>query len=326
MRALITGCLGQDGLFLAELLKSKGYLVAGLTRGTSTTHPRFPEWSGDSLYQANILDMSSLQRTLDEVRPDEIYHLAAESHVGRSFKEPHHSFDVITRGTLNVLEAVRHSDYRSKVYLASSSEMFGGQSEQACTELTSFAPRSPYACAKLAAHTLGQTYRTAYNMFVCCGILFNHESERRGPEFVTRKITMGLARIAAGDPTPIRLGNLKARRDWGYAKDYVLGMWLMLQHNRPDDYVLATGETRSIQDFLDAAWEPPNSHLVEIDPAFFRPAEVNVLIGDASKARDILGWQPTTSFRDMGHRMVQHDRRLSEAKGLVNGQGYQAHG
>ena len=315
-RALITGALGQDGTFLAEFLTGKGYEVYGIARAASTVHPRFYDWPATAiLFLQNVLDLSGLQRVISEVRPDEIYHLAAESQVARSFREPLHAFDVIARGTLNLLEAVRHSGYNSKIYIASTSEMFGGMSKEPCNEKTPFHPRSPYGCAKLAAHSLAVNYRESYRMFICCGLLFNHESERRGEEFVTRKITKGVARILAGeDVRPIRLGNLKASRDWGYAPDYVRGMWLMLQQSEPDDYVLATGETRDIQAFLNFAWEPPNSHIVEIDPSLYRPAEVNVLIGDATKAREVLGWKPETTFKDMVYRMVQHDLRLEKLR------------
>ena len=322
-RALITGCYGQDGTFLAEFLTEKGYEVYGVARAASVVHPRFFDLpKTTTVFLQNVLDLSGLQRVIGEVRPDEIYHLAAESHVARSFKEPLHAFDVIARGTLNLLEAVRHSGYQSKIYIASTSEMFGGMSKDPCTEQTPFHPRSPYGCAKLAAHSLAVNYRESYRMFICCGLLFNHESERRGEEFVTRKITRGVARILAGeDVRPIRLGNLKAKRDWGYAPDYVKGMWMMLQQPDPDDYVLATGETRDIQAFLNHAFSPPNDHLIEIDPALYRPAEVNVLVGDSTKAREKLGWKPETSFKDMVHRMVQHDIRLEafRSKGIAGG-------
>ena len=318
-RALITGALGQDGTYLAELLTEKGYEVNGIARAASTVHPRLYDWPKTAtMFLQNVLDLSGMQRVIEAVRPDEIYHLAAESQVARSFREPLHAFDVIARGTLNLLEAVRHSGYQSKIYIASTSEMFGGMTSEPCNETTPFHPRSPYGCAKLAAHSLAVNYRESYRMFVCCGLLFNHESERRGEEFVTRKITKGVARILAGeDVRPIRLGNLKAKRDWGYAPDFVKGMWMMLQQPEPDDYVLATGETRSIQDFLNHAFGPPNDHIIENDPTLYRPAEVNVLVGDASKARERLGWKPETSFKDMVHRMVQHDIRLEalRAKG-----------
>lgn len=312
MKALITGIYGQDGTYLTEFLLAKGYEVHGIARRAHQPHPRagfIPP--SVRIHEANVIDLSSLLAVQREVAPDEIYHLAAESHVGRSFKEPAMAFDVTGGGTLNVLEAVRLSGIWSRIYIASTSEMFGGMSAEPCSESTPFHPRSPYGVAKLAGHSLAVVYREAYKLYVSCGILFNHESERRSPEFVTRKITQAVAKIVHGSRAPIRLGNLDARRDWGYAPDYVRGMWMMLQQPHPDDFVLATGETHSIRDFLTEAFQVAGldeySRLVTIDPLLYRPAEVNVLLGDATKARTKMGWAPSTTFPQLVEKMVLAD-------------------
>lgn len=316
-KALITGAAGQDATYLAELLLSKDYEVHGLIRRTSAPHQRealIPK--GVILHSGNITDLASVLSIQRAVAPAELFHLAAESQVGRSFTEPVHTMNVTCGGALNVLEAVRLSGIHSRIYLASTSEMFGGEQAVPCNERTPFKAKSPYGCAKLAAHSLGSVYRTAYQMYVTMGILFNHESERRGEDFVTRKITKGIARILAGDDvTPIRLGNLAASRDWGYAPDYVEGMWRMLQASQASDFVLATGETHTIQEFLAAALyeagvaPQDRKKFYVIDPTFYRPAEVDVLIGDATKAKEVLGWEPKTKFREIVRRMVAHDMR-----------------
>lgn len=316
-KALITGVSGQDGSWLADLLVSKGYEVHGLIRRTSVANPRLALLpKAVRLHEGNLSDLSSLLAIQREVAPAEVYHLAAESQVGRSFKEPLHTMQITGMGAMNMLEAVRLSGIHSRVYLASTSEMFGGRERTAYNELSRFSPRSPYGAAKLAAHSFGVNYREAFQMFVSCGILFNHESERRGADFVTRKITLGIARILRGeDVTPIRLGNLQAARDWGYAPDYVEGMWRILQASQASDYVLATGEAHTIQEFLAAALyeagvaPQDRKKFYMIDPTLYRPAEVDVLIGDASKAKRELGWQPKTSFRELVRNMVANDMR-----------------
>lgn len=310
--ALVTGILGQDGSYLAELLAQKGYAVHGIERRSASPHPNkkyLP--AGVKLHNADVTDLGSVLSVVKEIAPTEIYHLAAQSHVGRSFKEPGHTLAVNAGGTLNIMEAVRLSGIHSRIYVASTSEMFGGVSSKPCNEQTPFVTRSPYAAAKLAGHHLAINYRDSYRMYVSCGILFNHESERRPEEFVTRKITMGIRRVLDGTQDAIRLGNLDARRDWGFAGDYVEGMWRMLQQPHASDYVLATGETHSIREFLDAALDAAGVDSgdvpVVVDPTLYRPAEVNVLIGDATKARTELGWTPTHGFADLVRRMVRHD-------------------
>ncbi len=319
-KALVIGAFGQDASYLAELLTLKNYEVHGLVRRTASPHPRAKYLPASvKLHDGNLLDLASILAIQKEVAPDEVYSLAAESHVGRSFKEPIHTMQVGAIGTLNVLEAVRLSGIHSRTYIASTSEMFGGMTDEPCNESTPFHPRSPYGCAKLAAHALAVNYRESYRMFIACGLLFNHESERRGEEFVTRKITKGIARIISGDPTPIPLGNLDVSRDWGYAPDYVEGMWRMLQAPHASDYVLATGESYSLREFLATAFEaaglPGYSRMVTVDPMLYRPAEVFTLTGDASKARQELGWTPTTSFRQLVKKMVEAD--IAEAEGSV---------
>ena len=312
-RALITGITGQDGGYLAELLLSKGYLVYGLIRGQdnpkrSIVEKMFPEVE---LVEGDLIDMSSLVAALEYIQPDEVYNLAAISFVGISFKQPELTGNINALGPLRLLEAIRMVDNSNKnirFYQASTSEMFGKVREVPQTELTPFHPRSPYGVAKVYAHYMTINYRESYDMFACSGMVFNHESPRRGYEFVTRKITSSVARIKLGLQKNIALGNIDSKRDWGYAGDYVEGMWLMLQQKKPDDYVLATGETHSIKDFLRLAFaeigEDKWQKYVEQDPRFMRPAEVDLLIGDASKAHKQLKWKPKVSFEQLVKMLV----------------------
>jgi GDPmannose 4,6-dehydratase len=324
--ALITGITGQDGSYLAELLVSKGYEVHGLTRRSSSFNRGRIDHIFDSksraagilhpqavLHYGDLGDASSVNRLLREIRPDEIYNLAAQSHVKVSFEIPEYTGDVIGLGTLRILEGIRDSGLNPRIYQAGSSEMFGKVREIPQTEATPFYPRSPYAAAKVYAHWLAVNYREAYGMFVCNGILFNHESPRRGENFVTRKITLGVAAIKLGLRDALVLGNLDAKRDWGYAKDYVEAMWLMLQQDQPDDYVIATGETRSVREFCEAAFAHVGldyHKYVTVDQLYFRPTEVDLLVGDADKAHKVLGWKPCTSFRELVAMMVDSDIEL----------------
>ncbi|NEQ06994.1 MAG: GDP-mannose 4,6-dehydratase [Moorea sp. SIO4E2] len=322
-RALITGITGQDGSYLAELLLAKGYEVHGIIRRTSTFNtdridhiyqdPHNPQ-TRLFLHYGDLTDGLTLQRILEDVQPIEVYNLGAQSHVRVSFDSPEYTVDATGIGTLRLLEAVRHYQQRIgsevRFYQAGSSEMFGLVQAVPQSETTPFYPRSPYACAKVYAHWQTINYRESYGLFACNGILFNHESPRRGETFVTRKITRALARIVAGKQNKLYLGNLDARRDWGYAKDYVRAMWLMLQQDEPDDYVVATGQTHSIREFLDIAFGLVNldwEQYVEIDPRYFRPAEVDLLLGDGTKANTILGWQPSVSFKQLVEIMVNAD-------------------
>lgn len=313
-RALITGIAGQDGSYLAELLLEKGYDVYGLVR-YSTTESEFKNIkhirNDIKLLEGDITDGSAMHRLIGLVKPHEIYNLAAQSHVGKSFEIPELTTQVTGVAFLKLLEAVRKSGFNSKIYQASTSELFGNSTEKTQNEQTSFVPVSPYGCAKLYAHHVARNYREAYNMFVCCGILFNHESPRRGPQFVTRKITRGAAQIARGELDKLGLGNMDARRDWGHARDYVRGMWMMMQHGKPDDYVLATGATHSVRDFAEEAFKAVGldyREYVFVDPKFYRPTDVNTLVGDATKARDVLGWEPQYSFSDLVSEMVEGER------------------
>jgi GDPmannose 4,6-dehydratase len=325
--ALITGITGQDGSYLAELLLQKGYEVHGVIRRGSTFHTE----RIDHLYQdphvsdarfflhyGDLTDSGVLHKIMYNVEPNEVYNLAAQSHVKVSFEQPEYTADVVALGTLRLLEAVReyqqHTGHQVRFYQAGSSEMFGKVVETPQTERTPFYPRSPYAVAKVFAHWQAVNYREAYNMFVANGILFNHESPRRGETFVTRKITRAATRIKLGLQDLLYLGNLEAKRDWGFAGDYVEAMWLMLQAAQPGDYVVATGETRSVREFvqsvfayLDLDWQK----YVRIDPRYFRPAEVDILLGDASKARRELGWQPKVDFDQLVHMMVESDLELA---------------
>jgi len=315
--ALITGINGMDGSHLADFLLKKGYTIYGLERRSSGENRNNVIHIEDKInfIKGDLTDQNSLLRALKESQPDEVYNLAAQSFVGESWNTPEQTSDVTGLGVLRMLEAIReYGSDKIKFYQASSSEMFGRMVENPAKETTPFYPRSPYGVAKLYGHWITKNYRESYNMFACSGILFNHESERRGLEFVTRKITNGVAKIHLGLADHISLGNLDAKRDWGYAPDYVEAMWLMLQQDNPEDYVIATGDTWSIKDFLDEAflvvgisdWKP----YVKIDPKFMRPAEVDILIGDCTKAKTELNWNPKTSFRDMIHTMVNNDIKL----------------
>lgn len=355
--ALITGITGQDGAYLAEFLLDKGYEVHGIKRRASlintaridhlyqdphTENPQF------ILHYGDMTDSSSLQRTIQAVQPDEIYNLAAQSHVAVSFEEPEYTAESDAVGTLRILEAIRNlgMEREMRFYQASTSEMFGKVRETPQTETTPFHPRSPYGVAKVYAHWITVNYREAYGLFACNGILFNHESPQRGETFVTRKITRGLARIAYGLEDCVYLGNLEARRDWGHARDYVRAMWLILQQDRPDDYVIATGVQHSVRDFVNAAaekmgielaWEGEEDRelarvascateyrglakgdvVVRVDPEYYRPAEVDTLLGDAAKARSELDWVPEIDFDELVGEMVANDLRLAREEALV---------
>jgi len=319
-RALITGVTGQDGSYLAEFLLQKGYEVHGVKRRSSS----FNTGRVDNIYVdlhehgrrfhlhfADVCDTGSLWSLVHRIQPDEIYNLAAQSHVRVSFDIPEYTADAGAMGTLRLLEAMRKTGIRARFYQASSSEMFGSAPPPQ-NERTPFHPRSPYACAKLFAHAITVNYRESYGLFACCGILFNHESPRRGETFVTRKIARAVARIKYGLERKVYLGNLEARRDWGYAPEYVEAMWLMLQQEEPDDYVIGTGETHSVREFLEAACERAGldwREIVEIDPRYYRPAEVDVLQADPSKARRKLGWHHRTGFRELVNLMVDAELR-----------------
>jgi len=314
--ALITGINGMDGSHLADLLLSKGYNVFGMERRSSSknrTNTKHLEGKITFL-QGDLTDQNSLFRCLKESNPTEIYNLAAQSFVGESWNTPEHTSEVTGLGVLRILEAIREFNPKIKFYQASSSEMFGRMVENPSTENTPFYPRSPYGVSKLYGHWITKNYRESYDMFACSGILFNHESEKRGHEFVTRKISDGVAKIKLGLTDHITLGNLDAERDWGYAPDYVEAMWLMLQQDTPDDYVIATGNKHSIRDFLNAAfkcigideWGP----YIKQDPRFMRPAEVDVLRGDYNKAKTQLGWEPKTTFAQLVEKMVLNDIKL----------------
>jgi GDPmannose 4,6-dehydratase len=324
-RALITGITGQDGSYLSELLLEKGYEVHGIIRRTSTFNTdRIDHMYVDPhneaaklfLHYGDLTDGVTLRRILEEVKPTEIYNLGAQSHVRVSFDSPEYTVDSVGMGTLRLLEAIRDYRHRTGIdvrfYQAGSSEMFGKVQEVPQKETTPFYPRSPYACAKLYAHWQTVNYRESYGMFACNGILFNHESPRRGETFVTRKITRALARIVAGQQKKLYLGNLDSKRDWGYAKDYVRAMWLMLQQDEPDDYVVATGETHAISEFLDICFNCVNldwHDYVEFDERYLRPAEVDLLIGDPTKVKQKLGWEPSVTFEQLVVLMVEADLR-----------------
>lgn len=336
-KALITGITGQDGSYLAEFLLEKDYEVHGLIRRSSN----FNTQRIDHLYKdphehngkfflhfGDLSDGSNLNRLLSKIQPDEIYHLGAQSHVRVSFDMPEYTADVTGLSTIRILDAMREAGLsKTKFYQASSSEMFGKAVEIPLKETTPFHPRSPYGCAKVYSYWITKNYRESYGMFASNGILFNHESPRRGETFVTRKITRGLSRIKLGKQEQLHLGNLDAKRDWGYAKDFVYGMWLMLQHSEPDDFILATNEAHSVREFVEEAashldinitWKgtgleekgidtKTGKTIIEIDPKYFRPAEVDILLGDYSKAKKLLGWEPTTRFKDLVALMVDAD-------------------
>ena len=329
-KALITGITGQDGSYLAELLLEKGYEVYGIIRRASTFntdrlediyHDPHEKGTKLKLIYGDLTDANSLQGILSDVKPDEIYNLAAQSHVRVSFDIPEYTGDVTALGAVRILEAMRKVGLKdTKFYQASSSEMFGKVQAVPQTETTPFYPRSPYAVAKLYAHWITVNYRESYDMFACSGILFNHESPRRGETFVTRKITQAVAHIQAGLQDKLYLGNLDSKRDWGYAKEYVEAMWLMLQQDKPEDYVIATNETHTIREFLDVAFGHAKldwKKYVEIDKRYYRPAEVDLLIGDYSKAKKNLGWSPKTTFEDLAKLMVDED--IKALKETMNG-------
>jgi GDPmannose 4,6-dehydratase len=321
-KAFITGITGQDGSYLAELLLSKGYEVHGLIRRASTFNTgRLDGIYADPhltqnrlfLHYGDLADASALARLLGKIQPREIYNLAAQSHVRVSFDCPEYTADIVGTGTIRLLEAIRETGLQPRFYQASSSEMFGMVREVPQTETTPFYPRSPYGCAKVFAFWLTVNYRESYGLHASNGILFNHESPRRGETFVTRKITRAVAQIQAGLQNKLYLGNLDAKRDWGYAKEYVEAMWLMLQQDQPDDYVIATNETHSIREFLDAAFGHDGldwRKYVEIDPRYYRPAEVDLLIGDYRKAKKQLCWEPKTKFAGLARLMVDADIKL----------------
>ena len=341
--AVITGITGQDGSYLAELLLEKGYDVHGIARRTSLfnrtrieTTREEAEKSGRvyELHYGDMGDSSSLNRILAETRPDEVYNLAAQSHVAVSFQQPEYTCDVDANGVLRLLESLRVNDPSTRFYQASTSELFGKAVEVPQNEQTPFHPRSPYAVAKLYGYWIVRNYRESYGMHASNGILFNHESERRGESFVTRKITIGLARVKRGLQDRISLGNLDAKRDWGHARDYVEAMWLMMQQDEPDDYVIATGETRSVREFIEAAapvadieieWEGEGTDevgrdkrtgniVIDVDPKFYRPAEVDLLHGDPTKAFERLKWQPKVSFTELAELMMRSDLEMTRSR------------
>jgi GDPmannose 4,6-dehydratase len=314
-RALITGITGQDGSYLAELLLEKGYEVHGVVRRSSSLNrARIDHLRAEQqpifLHYGDLTDASSINRILRETKPDEIYNLGAQSHVKVSFDIPEYTAETAGVGTLRILEGIREVGAKPRFYQAGSSEMYGLVRETPQSEKTPFYPRSPYAAAKVYAHWIAVNYREAYGMFICNGILFNHESPRRGENFVSRKISRGVAAIKLGYAKQLALGNLDAKRDWGYAKDYVVAMWKMLQADKPDDYVVATGETHTVRQFCEVAFGHVgldwNDHVV-IDPKYFRPTEVDLLLGDASKAKRELGWEPTTRYEELVKLMVDAD-------------------
>jgi len=337
-RALITGITGQDGSYLSEFLLSKGYEVHGIIRRSSTfntdriDHIYVDPHSQDArlfLHYGDLTDGTTLRRVLEEVQPAEVYNLGAQSHVRVSFDCPEYTVDAVAMGTLRLLEAIRDYQQRTGIevrfYQAGSSEMFGKVQEVPQKETTPFYPRSPYSCAKVYSHWQTINYRESYKLFACNGILFNHESPRRGETFVTRKITRAVARIVAGKQKKLFLGNLDAKRDWGYAKDYVRAMWMMLQQDQPDDYVIATNETHSIREFLDLAFNYVNLNwhdYVEFDERYLRPAEVDLLIGDSTKARQKLGWQPSVTFKELVELMVDADIKALPGQVPVSGKGF----
>jgi GDPmannose 4,6-dehydratase len=330
-KAVITGITGQDGSYLAEQLLGKGYEVHGIRRRSSSFNTK----RIDSIYRdlhdpstrfflhyGDLSDASSIAHIINEVEPDEIYHLGAQSHVRTSFEIPEYTGDVTGLGTTRVLEAIRRSDKNIKFYQASSSEMFGKVSETPQRETTPFHPRSPYACAKVYAYHVAVNYRESYGMFASNGILFNHESPRRGETFVTRKITRGIARILAGKDKFIYLGNMDAKRDWGFAGDYTNAMYLILQNREPDDFVIATGETHSVKEFAEEAFSLAGldwKEHIKIDPRYLRPSEVDVLVGDYSKAKRVLGWEPKIRFKELVRMMVESDLKEEGVSSGIRG-------
>jgi GDPmannose 4,6-dehydratase len=320
-KAFITGVSGQDGSYLVDLLVSKGYEVHGLVRqSTQFTPDRWGHLRNAMqkkqlhVHYGDLTDSSGIRTLIEMIRPDEVYNLAAQSHVGISFEQPENTSEVTAMGPLKLLEAIRRSKIDCRFYQASSSEQFGKVQESPQHETTNFYPRSPYGCAKVYAHFLTQNYREAYGMFAVSGILFNHESERRGENFVTRKITRAIGRIKAGTQNELVLGNTDARRDWGYAPDYVEAMWLMLQKEIPEDFVIGTGEMHSVQEFIERAFAHVDldwRRYVRTDPQFIRPSEVDTLLADPSKAREKLNWEPKVRFPELVTKMVDHDVQLA---------------
>lgn len=348
-KALVTGITGQDGSYLAELLLEKGYEVHGLKRRSSLSNTaRIDSFCEENarlfLHHSDLTDTSNLVRLISEIQPDEVYNLGAQSHVKVSWDCPEFTAETDALGALRLLEAIRinHLENKTKFYQASTSELYGLIQEQVQTEKTPFYPRSPYAVAKLYAYWIVVNYRESFNMFACNGILFNHESPRRGETFVTRKITMAATKIKMGLQDKLQLGNLNAKRDWGHAKDYVEGMWRMLQANKPDDYILATGTTTSVRDFVtmvfkeletDIVWQGEGINekgidkasgkvLVEVDPRYFRPAEVDLLLGNSTKARTQLGWKPTYNLSALIKEMVASDLEIAKHEKLLNDHGF----
>jgi len=327
-KAVITGCTGQDGSYLVEFLLDEGYEVHGFRRRSSSfstdrlVNVYRDQHDSDArffLHYADLSDGGALANLIHDIQPEEVYNLGAQSHVKVSFEGPEYTADIVAVGVLKLLEAIRRSGVRCRFYQASSSEMFGNTPPPQ-SEGTIFHPRSPYACAKLFGHNITINYRESYGMHASSGILFNHESPRRGETFVTRKITRAVARIKYGLQSKLYLGNLDAKRDWGYAPDYIRAMWLMLQQDQPDDYVVGTGEAHSVREFLELAFEHADldwREHVEIDPRFFRPAEVDFLLADAEKARKVLGWEPTVTFRELVQIMT--DAGIDDVKRRING-------
>jgi len=326
-KALITGITGQDGSYLTEFLLEEGYQVHGIIRRSSSFNTdridhiyKDPHIKNNQLFlhYGDLTDASNMNQLLKKIKPNEVYHLGAQSHVKTSFEIPEYTANVNGLGTLRILDAIRDSGVETKFYQASSSEMFGNATECPQNENTPFCPTSPYAISKVFAYWITRNYREAYGIFACNGILFNHESERRGETFVTRKITRGLAKIIAGEMDKIYLGNLKTKRDWGYAKEYVKAMYLILQQPNPDDYVIATGEAYSVKEFLEEVFGLVGldyKEYIEIDPRYFRPTELNILCGDASKAKRVLGWQSKVTFKELVKIMVEADMEDVLGKG-----------
>jgi len=328
MKALITGITGQDGYYLAKLLIEKGYEVHGTIRRSSTINTdridplisQFEEVGKLNLHYSDLLDSASLNSLINQIQPDEIYNLAAQSHVAVSFKNPIYTTQTGTLGSVALLEAVRHSNNEIKFYQASSSEMYGGINKEMLNETSPLIPKSPYAASKVFAHNMTKLYRESYDLFCVNGILFNHESPYRGQTFVTRKITRAVGRIVNNLQSKLTLGNLDASRDWGFAGDYVEGMWLMLQHDTPDDWVLATGETHTVKEFLQKAFEYVDldwEKYVQTSEKYFRPNEVEHLLGDSTKARKELNWSPKTSFDELVKLMIDHDLVLAEQEKVL---------
>ncbi len=330
--AFITGITGQDGYYLTKFLLDKDYVVHGTIRRSSTFNTSridslISKYSSDkkiNLYYSDLLDSSSLNNLINTIEPDEVYNLAAQSHVAVSFKNPVYTTQTGTLGSVSLLEAIKNLDKKTKFYQASSSEMYGGKEEIKLNEKSAFNPLSPYAASKVFAHNMTKLYRESYDLFCVNGILFNHESPHRGETFVTRKISRAVARISMGIQKKLTLGNLDSSRDWGFAGDYVEGMWMMMQHDKPDYWVLATGETHTVQEFVELAFKEVNldfGEYVETSEKYLRPNEVNFLLGDSSKAQKELGWKPKTSFEDLVKMMVENDLRLAKQEKVLLEQG-----